>query len=293
MIAYRLSWNQSYDVWRDMAPGATSEVRHLDHLTPQTLTPDEVDFFYRQGFLVIRSVFAHSDVRLISQAMDRLAHVAQGFTKPTLYRGSQFVVSPNAEKTGARIDRIVWAGGAEPILSQLGQDPRIVSLAGQLLERNRMEQLINQLHYKLPGDQVAFPWHQDSSHRRYGTPEWTDVDGRGSFVETITAVDPMALDNGPLLVIPGSNRQGHIDKDPITGRLPAGSFDPSSAVPITLSPGDVLLLGPYTIHSSRPNTGAHARRVFLNGFAVPGANRRVYPGKNSGRTVVIDELFGP
>jgi ectoine hydroxylase-related dioxygenase (phytanoyl-CoA dioxygenase family) len=50
--------------------------------------------------------------------------------------------------------------------------------------------------------------------------------------------------------------------------------------------GSVLLLGPYTVHGSKPNRSKNARRVFINGYAYPGANRRVYPGKGAGRKVV-------
>ena len=135
----------------------------------------------------------------------------------------------------------------------------------------------------IPGDGVAFPWHQDSRHRRYGTPEWTDVTGRGSFVETLTAVDPMTADNGPLQLIPGSARLGHLATDPPDHALPADRFDPAAAVDLVLAPGDVALFGPYTIHGSAPNEGTRPRRAFLNGYAAAGANRRVYPGRGAGR----------
>ena len=36
------------------------------------------------------------------------------------------------------------------------------------------------------------------------------MNGLGSFVETITAIDAMTLDNGPIRVIPGSHLSGHL-----------------------------------------------------------------------------------
>jgi hypothetical protein len=47
----------------------------------------------------------------------------------------------------------------------------------------------------------------------------------------------------------------------------------------------VLLFGPYTFHRSLPNRSTRPRRVFINGFAHPGANSRVYPGDGAGRTL--------
>ena len=165
-----------------------------------------------------------------------------------MHRGSQFVMD---EKTvDARIQEILWCGAAEPVLSELGSDPRLIAIAAQVLGSDTVEQLINQAHFKFPGDGVRFAWHQDSVHRRYGTPFWRDVNGRGSFVEIATAVDRMTEENGPLGFIEGTGSAGHI-------------------------------------HGSEPNRGVHPRRLFLNGFAYPGANKRVYPGDGAGQRLSI------
>jgi ectoine hydroxylase-related dioxygenase (phytanoyl-CoA dioxygenase family) len=149
-----------------------------------------------------------------------------------------------------------------------------------------MNQLINQAHFKLPGDGVDFPWHQDSTHRRYGRGEWVDANGRGSYVQTVIAVDDITPDNGPLEFIPGSCRLGHVEPPAgQEGRLPEHLVDPASAVAATMPAGSVLLFGPYTFHRSRPNESTTPRRVFINGFAYPGANSRVYPGEGAGRLV--------
>lgn len=163
-------------------------------------------------------------------------------------------------------------------------------MAAQVLGSSMVDQLICQAHFKEPGDGVHFPWHQDSRHRRYGTELWSDVNGTGSFVELVTAVDPMTHDNGPLRVIPGSQRHGHLATDSKTESfLPTNDawFDPDDAFDITLAPGDVALFGPYLIHGSEPNHSSLARRSFLNGFACPGANHRDYPGEGSGRSLSV------
>ena len=146
-----------------------------------------------------------------------------------------------------------------------------------------MDQLICQAHFKLPADGVGFGWHQDSDHRRYGTDVWTDVNGRGSFVQTLMAVDVMNEENGPLMVVPGSGRTGHqyLKQNP----APLDALFDGRAQPVLMEQGSVLLLGPYTVHGSKPNRSRQARRVFINGYASPGANRRVYPGEGAGRRV--------
>jgi len=49
--------------------------------------------------------------------------------------------------------------------------------------------------------------------------------------------------------------------------------------------GSVLLFGPYSFHCSAPNDSTRPRRMFINGFAYPGANTRIYPGDGAGRLV--------
>lgn len=253
------------------------------------LTTTHVDEFFERGFTVVRGVFAPDDIETMRTAFDTLATEARRLRETGMHDGSQFVVDPGDGDDDLRIHRVVWCGGAQPRLSELGRDPRLVCMATRLLDSPAAEQIINQAHFKFPGDEVTFEWHQDARHRRYGTDLWHDVTGWGSFVETATAVDPMTENNGPLRFIPGSNQLGHIPPDPETDQLPDDAFDPDDAVTLTLSPGDVALFGPFVIHGSGPNESDHPRRLFLNGFAHPEANERDYPGVDANRRVTCPD----
>jgi ectoine hydroxylase-related dioxygenase (phytanoyl-CoA dioxygenase family) len=244
------------------------------------LRSDQMDAFYDTGFVVQPDVFSPVEVASMCDAFDRLEATARRLGSTTMHDGSQFVLDA-MENGGIKIHRIVWCGAAEPVLSEFGRDQRLVEMAGQLLASRSMNQLINQAHFKRPGDGVAFPWHQDSTHRRYGMAEWKDVNGRGSYVQTLTALDDIGEDNGPLFFIPGGHARGHLDIPP-DGSLPSW-VDPRTAVPAIMRAGSVLLFGPYSIHGSRANTSLRPRRTFINGFAYPGANARVYPGEGAGR----------
>ncbi len=238
--------------------------------------------FFDTGYLVLRGFFPQAQVAVLAAAFDRLEARAQSLTSTGNVGEALFVVE--AGSSPVRIDRIVWCGGAEPVLGELGRAPRLLSPVAALLGSREMDQLINQAHIKNPGDGVAFAFHQDSSHRRYGTDLFHDVNGRGSFVQTITALDAMNEDNGGLFVLPESHGRGHVPTQ--DGRLPPEAFDLSHAVPLRLDPGDTALLSPFVVHGSGPNHGATKRRLFINGFASPGANRREYPGAGRGLRVV-------
>ena len=254
----------------------TNNGQHLKKL-PIPLSLQQIEDFYNIGFIVIRGLFDSEEIQQISQSFDRLQKIALALKSTQLYQGSQFVVE------NQRIDRIVWMGGAEPSLLKIGEDPRILLPVSQLLNVNSMEQLICQGHYKLPGDQVKFDWHQDCQHRGLGTEDWIDVDGRGSYVQTLMAIDEVTAENGPVSFIPYSVQKGYLALD--QKQNPLDYFDIKSAVPVLMRPGDVAFFSPYAIHGSEINQSNGPRRVFINGFAAPGANQRVYPGKGAGRTV--------
>jgi hypothetical protein len=246
------------------------------------LTEAQLSEFSGEGYLVLRRTFTPDEVLALDAAFARLEARAQALAEPTLVEDSLFVVE---RRPGARlrIERIVWCGGAEPDLGRIGRSPKLTLPVSQLLGSSEMDQLINQAHIKNPGDGVSFHFHQDSYHRRYGTELFEDLNGRGSFVQALTAVDTMTPDNGGLWVVPRSHLGGHIPTS--NGRLPEGAFRRADAVPLHLAAGDTVLFGPFTVHGSGLNSGTTARRVFINGFCSPGANRREYPGAGRGLRV--------
>ena len=255
-------------------------VRHLNK--------KQVEEFFDVGFVVVPDVFSYDEIERMRTAFVRLQAMANTLRETCMNRGSEFVVEPidcESAALAVRIHRVVWCGAAEPVLSHYGMDNRLLGMAGQLLGSAEMNQLINQAHFKLPGDGVQFPWHQDSTHRRFDGNDWRDVNGCGSYVQTATAIDTVTDDNGPIEFIPGSCRLGHV-RVTREGSLPPG-LDAGTAVAATMEAGSVVLFGPYSYHRSRPNFSSSPRRLFVNGFAYPGANTRVYPGKGAGRLVEV------
>lgn len=258
-----------------------------------TLSPQHTAEFFDQGWTVVPGLFTVVEMRGARAAFERLYATSQRLRTTQNHAGAYFVLEPPAD--GAVIvKRIVWAGGAEPELLALAADSRLVDPALDLLGSDHCEQLLCQAHFKMPHDGVSFDWHQDVQHRDKGPGTWQDLNGRGSYVQTIMLVDDMTLDNGPLKFIPRRAVLGDPD-----ARLSASSFDygtpmangaslpfdESQAVTVTGSAGSVLFFGPYAIHGSTANESAVPRRVLINGYAYPGANGRVYPGVGSGRTL--------
>jgi ectoine hydroxylase-related dioxygenase (phytanoyl-CoA dioxygenase family) len=244
------------------------------------LRADEIEDFFEVGWIVRRALFDADEVAGMRACFDELEQIASGLTETALHQGSYFVLG---RRSGRQvIQRVVWAGGCQRYLLDVGSNARLTVPCAQLLRGRAMDHLLCQAHFKRPGDGVEFGWHQDIQHRDKGNGTWTDVNGRGSFVQTLIVLDEMTTDSGPLKFMPGSSKWGRID---------FASHDRAlrerDAVTILAQPGDTLFFGPYTAHASFENTSDRYRRVLINGYASPGANRRQYPGDGAGRRLEI------
>ncbi len=242
------------------------------------LSSAQVAQFYGLGWVVQEEVFSSAEIRRIKQAFWGLQRIAAPFKSDTEVQNARIVYS----ETG-KLHRIVWCGALEPSLLDISEDPRILQPTAQLLGNHELIQIINQAHFKLPGDKVSFSYHQDSWNRRYGTPLFTDVNGKGSYVQCVLTVDEMTEKNGPLCFVPNSGSLGHLgapgeDRD----QKLIIQLQKAPPVPISAPAGSLIFFGPFAIHGSPANESSSPRRILINGFTLPGANRRNYPGSGLG-----------
>jgi ectoine hydroxylase-related dioxygenase (phytanoyl-CoA dioxygenase family) len=183
---------------------------------------------------------------------------------------------PSLENLSLR--HIAWVGKEETVLEKYGRHPKIIGLATAFLDFAALQRdhyssitmIINQAHYKEPNDGVAFPYHQDSQHRRMHQGDFVDTNGKGSYCQLILALDDTTIDSGPISFIKYSNKLGNISN---SNGLDTDQINHANKVTPLLKRGEIVAFGPYTIHGSEPNTSSHWRKTFINGFAYPSAQR--------------------
>ncbi len=256
------------------------------------LSSEQVAHFFEQGYLILGQVFSQEEINEISECADRLQEEAKELYQAGKrglidHKGVQFVLGEY--KNMMRIERIVWAGGLELRLLELSRQKKITGPVSQLLDSFDADHLINQLHYKLPEDGVKFSWHQDEQFRR--SRGWEDKNRKGSFVQVIIAIDPMA-DNGALEIIPGLPKEGYIaldqcETEEAREKLIQQFMDMQTSFLLQLSPGDVVFMHPHLVHGSKSNISSNPRRILINGFSYPGANKGSYPGNGSATKIQL------
>ncbi|XWN35453.1 MAG: phytanoyl-CoA dioxygenase family protein [Roseivirga sp.] len=258
---------------------------------PIHLTQEQYEHYQQEGYVILKQLFTAEEVAEMRALADQLKETALTLgahqSGKVMHQGTQFVLEREQDK--ATIQRIVWAGAACPRLLEYGRDKRVTHLAAQILQSDQADHLINQIHYKLPGDQVQFGWHRDIQNRRNFDPNWDEQEQHndmGGFVQVITAIDAHTEHNGPLRVIPGSHKDRTTQFGPFIEdeALPA-AFDISKTIPLLLAPGDTVLMHVYLLHNSLPNHSTAERKTLINGFSLLGSNHEPYPGEGSAQPI--------
>lgn len=275
------------------------------------LSEEQIESFFRKGYVMVRSLFSEEEILEIKQDIENAYDEAQvivgaeveAIPKDTgepfrcKYDGLEGNTASiravcNKDNT-VSITLISWIGGVKPNLITFGRDERITTRVAQLLGCNKADHLINQAHYKKPHDQVAFNWHQDIQNRRSFDPNWQDINGKGSFVQVLTAIDSVRNTNGPLIIVPNSHKCDlKLDRLDITQheaeikkKYPELE---KQAVPLLQESGDTLFMHPLLLHKSDVNNSDLPRAIFINGFSYPGANKKSYPGCGSANKIALN-----
>lgn len=229
---------------------------------------------YREhGYAVVPGVFTADEVAVMAAAFDRLHAEALARGRSWRDRNVFFRLADDAAR-GRILRYVQWPGWIDPALEAVRRDPRLFALLAPLLGRD-LKQIINQMHWKPPGARAEFGLHQDSRSRR---PREAYRALATSYVQTGIAVDPHTVENGAMVVVPGSHLRGELPFDPArpsmdvalddAGHLERLGVDASQAVPLLMNPGDVALWHVHTLHGSGPNRSAIDRRLYINGYVT-------------------------
>lgn len=236
---------------------------------PSVNHPD-LAHYRREGYAVMRGFFSAGEIDEIAAAADQVH--AEGVKHGFSFRHGNLFYNVAAGHDGDPLVRMVqWPSYHQPVLNRVRLDTRIARLLEPVIGRN-LKQIINQVHWKVPGSLGDFAWHQDSRSRR---PASAFRNLATSYVQTGLAIDPHTPESGCMRFIPRSHLRGDLGMDcskkalgtaMSNTTLDAVGLSESEAVNLILEPGDLALWSPYLVHGSGTNRSAHRRRFFINGY---------------------------
>jgi ectoine hydroxylase-related dioxygenase (phytanoyl-CoA dioxygenase family) len=217
---------------------------------------DEVGFVRIEGF----------SSRDVCQAMlDRVINVSRAQAEGDRSTGW---VLPEANLVGTdgkpeELVSKIFRLHRDPVFNEWITSPEVTEIAADVVGSENVDCFLSQFIFKNPGA-WGQPWHQDSHYFLFGP----DNGGR-PIVGLWLAVTEATLENGCLHVIPGSHREPvheHVDDlrpGANYGYREIVDFDFSSAIPVTMNPGDLLVFDSHLMHRSTDNASAGIRAAMV------------------------------
>ena len=226
------------------------------------LSAEQVDFYRANGYLMVPDALSAREVQELRDEVDAIVAGAAKVTSHTDIYDLEDGHTPSAP----RVRRIKTPHKHFDYFKRLVRHPGITATLAALLGPNiRLHG--SKLNMKSAGYGAPVEWHQDWAFY----PHTND-----DVLATGILLDDCDLENGPMLMIPGSHlgrlHDHHSDGHfcgAITGELNQIEF--SKAVPLTGKAGSMSIHHARTLHGSAQNTSTKPRRLLLFEFAAADA----------------------
>ena len=226
------------------------------------LTPSQVDAYKRDGAIVVADVLSHAELMelraVTADFVEKARHVAK--------HDAIYDLEDSHSAREPRVRRIKAPHLHHKAYGALVSHPGIMAALAPLIGADiRFDTA--KLNMKSAGFGAAVEWHQDWAFYPHTNDDLCAVG---------VCMDDMELENGPLMIIPGTHT-GPVFDHHADGRF-CGAMDPSKrevdyarAVPLTGRAGSITIHHVRAVHGSAPNTSAKERRLLLFQFRAADA----------------------
>jgi ectoine hydroxylase-related dioxygenase (phytanoyl-CoA dioxygenase family) len=218
------------------------------------LTPEQLAEYARIGAIVVPDVLSAETVARLRAVTDEFVERARNVAA----HDDVYDLEDSHSRAQPRVRRIKAPHLHHPAFADLVRHPGIVAVLKDLWDENvRFDTA--KLNLKSAGFGAAVEWHQDWAFYPHTNDDLAAVG---------VMMDDMALENGPLMIVPGSHR-GPVHDHHADGRF-CGAMDPATcgvdfarAVPLTGRAGSITVHHVRAVHGSAPNTSNRDRRLLL------------------------------
>ena len=227
------------------------------------LTASQIDAYRRDGYLVIPRLVQGEQLAELRALTDRIVGEARGVTA----NDELYDLEPSHSASLPRVRRLKPAIFKRyDFFRALTRDPKITAILTGLLGPN-IRLYGGKLNMKSAGYGSPVEWHQDWAFYPHTND---DVLATGIYL------DDCDLDNGPLMVIPGSHHGATHDHH-ANGRF-CGALDPAlsgvdvaKAVPLMGPAGSMTIHHARLVHGSALNRSNRQRRLLLHEYTAADA----------------------
>jgi ectoine hydroxylase-related dioxygenase (phytanoyl-CoA dioxygenase family) len=259
--------------------------------THRFLHPGWIEEFRDRGYTILRGVFTAAEIAELKSAFDRAYEEGMRHHATWRHQNRLFWVNEHPD-IGRFISGCQWQSWADPVLDRVRTDARMFAILQPLLGED-IKQIINQMHWKVPGSRHTWGLHQDVRSR---TPAHCFRNLGTSYVQTGLGIDRHRAGNGAMKLLPFSHLRGNLMIDNGVARfddtreeaVAQAGFDPARLIDCELDEGDLGVWGPYLIHGGGINSSMDSyRRLYINGYVRAADCDRGQPAFHHGKPVPL------
>ena len=220
----------------------------------EALTSEQVAFYGEHGYLVLESRIPREVISGLRDEISRFEEEARGMTESNDRLDLEDSHSP--EKP--RVRRIKLPHMISPVVRDLMHSDHVLAPVRDLIGPD-LRLHTTKLNMKSAGYGAAVEWHQDFAFYPHTNDDVLAVG---------VIIDDMGLENGPLMVFPGTH-MGPIFDHHVDGvfaaamDLAAAGLNADDAVPLTGPAGSISLHHARIVHGSALNTSGRDRRLLF------------------------------
>lgn len=216
------------------------------------LTQQQIDFYHENGYLGIEGVYSMAEIEELRRVTDEFVEASRAHTEHT----AVFDLEPGHTPEAPRLRRLKEPVDQHEVYNQALRHPKVLDIVEQLVGKG-VRTNGNKLNMKSAGFGSPVEWHQDWAFYPHTNDDLLAVG---------VALDDMMLENGPLLVIPGSHKWrvfSHHEDGFFVGAVSETVPQADQAVPIELKAGGISIHHVRALHASAPNVSDRPRRLLL------------------------------
>jgi len=216
----------------------------------------DVALYREQGYLLVENVLDAATLTKIRKAIAGLVAKAAGVKA----HNDVYDLEPTHTPENPRVRRIKTPHKVDPFFLEVVRQPKMTAILKALLGKDvRLHG--SKLNVKAPKYGSPVEWHQD----------WAFYPHTNDDILAIgVMLDDVELENGPLLVLPGTHRIDKVWNHHLDGRF-CGAMDPpatpdldySKAVPCIGKAGSCSFHHVRLVHGSAQNTSDKPRQLLL------------------------------
>ena len=217
------------------------------------LTREQVDSYHADGYITVAHVLSPDEIAELRRVTDEFVEKS----RQVVEHNGDFDLEPGHTPQTPRLRRLKHPESLHPVYDRVFRSEAILDMVAQLVGP-AVRHFGGKLNMKSAGFGSPVEWHQDFA---FGSRTNDDILAVG------VAIDDMTVENGYLLVVPGSHKgpiYNHYQGDVFVGGVTESDFEPDEVAPVQLAAGDISIHHGRTLHASAPNkTPDRPRRLYL------------------------------